>query len=442
MHRVSEYLRWGVRRAAMRGVRPTRALLTALALPAAALSAQQSNPQPIEIRIAPLDYLIPHEARTVGLGYDGTSPYYEFILQAILFVNRTSQPLTVDGATIELRRRGDVLQQTAIAAAEMERAQRKASAIERSGMRIGLDVLFAAATLVPKGVSFSPTLTLAPGTAGLVDDSYLVVRTLPDSVTIVVRGRDGAGAAVSSRASFPVRPYESKVAYSFPLEPGEWFVFSFPGIRSHHWWTAATEHGIDITMVDNRGSWARGDLAAWREGGVPRWEDWYAYDKKVLAAADGIVAKVVDSVAFPLSFWNRRSGESLDAYRQRIGERQSQLFMAPGSDPISVAAGNHILIRHANGEHTFYAHLAHGKIRVREGQAVKRGEHIAGVGGTGEAPSVHLHFQVMDGMSMMTSRTFPVQFTDVRVNEQGAESFAPRMAFQSGYFVTVSPRVP
>jgi len=195
-------------------------------------------------------------------------------------------------------------------------------------------------------------------------------------------------------------------------------------------------------MVDSRGSWARGDAADWRTGRVPRWEDWYAYDKKVLAAASGVVVKVVDDVEFPLEFWNRRDGESLADYRRRIGQRQMELFLAPGADPPTVAGGNHIVIRHAGGEYSFYAHLAYGSIRVKEGQEVAQGEHIAGVGGTGEEPAVHLHFQVSDGPSMKDSRTLPVQLSGVHVNEQFSDTFEPRQVFQPGYFVTTatSPR--
>jgi murein DD-endopeptidase MepM/ murein hydrolase activator NlpD len=210
---------------------------------------------------------------------------------------------------------------------------------------------------------------------------------------------------------------------------------SYPGLNGHHRWTAATEHGLDITMVDSRGSWARGNVDDWRSGRVPRWEDWYAYNKKVLAAAGGVVVKVVGDVEFPLDFWNRRDGESLADYRNRIGERQMELFMAPGADPAAVAGGNHIVIRHAGDEYSLYAHLAYGSILVREGQQVVRGEHIAGVGGTGEVPAVHLHFQVSDGPSM-TSRTVPVRFGNVHVNEAFVDGFEPQTVFQSGFFVT------
>lgn len=94
------------------------------------------------------------------------------------------------------------------------------------------------------------------------------------------------------------------------------------------------------------------------------------------------------------------------------------------------------MIEHAGGEYSFYAHLAYGSVRVKKGQKVVQGEHIAGVGGTGEEPAVHLHFQISDGPSMLTSRTLPVQFSNIHVNEQFADQFEPRLIFQPGFFIT------
>ncbi len=392
----------------------------------------------LEIRTAPRGYLIANEARAVGLNYAGTSSYYDLVLQTIYFINNSEGRLILEGGAIELLSGGLVLQQTAISTAEMARTQATASAIAGMKFPTALQALYSAGSILPAGVGVSPTLTLEKGAAGLVDDYYLIARFLPDQVRITARARDGAGREVASVLTMPVRVYKSSNAYILPLEPGEWYVLGFPGLLGHHRWTASTEHAFDFTIVDSRGSWARGATDDWRTGNVANWKDWYAYNKKVLAAAAGTVVKVVDNVEFPLDFWNRRKGESLANYRARINKKQMELFMAPGADPIAVAGGNHIVIRHEGDEYSFYAHLAYGTIRVKEGQRVVQGEHIAGVGGTGEFPAVHLHFQVSDGPSMETSRTLPVQFTNIRVNEQMVDVFEPRIVFQSGYFITAA----
>ena len=54
--------------------------------------------------------------------------------------------------------------------------------------------------------------------------------------------------------------------------------------------------------------------------------------------------------------------------------------------------GNLVVVRHAVGIETAYAHLS--KIRVREGQTVSRGDRIGDMGTTGRSTGVHLHYEV------------------------------------------------
>lgn len=57
--------------------------------------------------------------------------------------------------------------------------------------------------------------------------------------------------------------------------------------------------------------------------------------------------------------------------------------------------GNYVLIRHANGYKTRYAHLAYGTIIVNKGTAVSAGQVIGYMGNTGTAYGGHLHFEVI-----------------------------------------------
>jgi len=54
--------------------------------------------------------------------------------------------------------------------------------------------------------------------------------------------------------------------------------------------------------------------------------------------------------------------------------------------------GRLVIIRHANGTETYYAHLS--KIRVKANQIVKAGEEIGLGGSTGRSYSPHLHFEI------------------------------------------------
>ncbi|MER6411392.1 M23 family metallopeptidase [Streptomyces humidus] len=56
------------------------------------------------------------------------------------------------------------------------------------------------------------------------------------------------------------------------------------------------------------------------------------------------------------------------------------------------AYGNAIVIKHANGVYSQYAHLSH--IEVKVGQVVKTGQKIALSGNTGNSSGPHLHFEI------------------------------------------------
>lgn len=53
--------------------------------------------------------------------------------------------------------------------------------------------------------------------------------------------------------------------------------------------------------------------------------------------------------------------------------------------------GNVVMVKHANGHSTVYAHLS--KINVRKGQSVAQGQTVGLVGSTGWATGPHLHFE-------------------------------------------------
>lgn len=83
----------------------------------------------------------------------------------------------------------------------------------------------------------------------------------------------------------------------------------------------------------------------------------------------------------------------------------------PGSFAPGVTAtnadGNAVILDLGGGRFALYAHLQPGSIRVREGDAVKRGDVLGLVGNTGNSDAPHLHFHVMDGPSPLASNGVP-----------------------------------
>jgi murein DD-endopeptidase MepM/ murein hydrolase activator NlpD len=130
----------------------------------------------------------------------------------------------------------------------------------------------------------------------------------------------------------------------------------------------------------------------------------------ILAAADGEVVSIRNDREDNAAML-RQPGEPFDAYMQRVLTLQQAIL---AQDGFAGAAGNHVLIRHANGEHTLYAHLREASVRVSTGDKVRAGDQIAEAGSSGNSTEPHLHFQVIDGPDLNSARGIPVEFTRLK----------------------------
>lgn len=65
--------------------------------------------------------------------------------------------------------------------------------------------------------------------------------------------------------------------------------------------------------------------------------------------------------------------------------------------------GNHIVIKHSDGNYTRYAHLKAGTLKVSKGQTVTQGQAIGGCGNSGRSYGPHLHYEIRKGSDMGTA---------------------------------------
>ena len=56
--------------------------------------------------------------------------------------------------------------------------------------------------------------------------------------------------------------------------------------------------------------------------------------------------------------------------------------------------GNYVLLQHANGMYTMYAHLYYGTVQVYVGQTVKKGQRLGYMDNSGTSDGGHLHWEV------------------------------------------------
>jgi murein DD-endopeptidase MepM/ murein hydrolase activator NlpD len=95
-------------------------------------------------------------------------------------------------------------------------------------------------------------------------------------------------------------------------------------------------------------------------------ENYYCYNKPILASADGIVEDIIDNVE--------------DNEIGKVNTKDNW--------------GNTIIIRHLPGLYTQLSHLKKGSFKVSKGNFVKKGDMLALCGNSGRSPEPHLHFQV------------------------------------------------
>lgn len=99
-----------------------------------------------------------------------------------------------------------------------------------------------------------------------------------------------------------------------------------------------------------------------------------------------------------------------------------------------VHRANHVRILHADGSMAVYAHLQQGGSRVRAGQEVDVGEHIADSGNTGFSSGPHLHFvvQVNTGMALESVPITLVDEAGAPAPVPGMGAFGPGPGYRSG----------
>lgn len=241
----------------------------------------------------------------------------------------------------------------------------------------------------------------------VLTEEYLALDDSPDSLRVTVRGVVN-GRSTALAQTLPVRRYAPAIRYHMPVA-GNWLRASNPILNSHHRFIAPSEFAVDLFKVD-------GDGMAYHDNSAAA-ENWYAYGRPVMAAADGEVVKVISDVVLDRTFLQKRPGESEAQRSARAGRTMQMLAAGPNARLPDSVSGNLIVIRHGNGtavEYSSYGHLKAGSVRVKPGDQVKQGQTIAEVGDTGDTPVAHLHFQVNAGPDPFGSKSLPFDFVDTR----------------------------
>lgn len=165
----------------------------------------------------------------------------------------------------------------------------------------------------------------------------------------------------------PEKTVYKNVNYMQRFGQGILFKFQLPFLDR---WTVSQGYDGDITHL---GEWGKAlDFVITNEEGrncfgqCTQKEEFYCYNKPVLAPADGYIYMIS----------NITDDNAIDS----INTEKNW--------------GNSIVINHLNGLYTQMSHLKKDSFKVRIGDYVKKGTVVATCGNSGRSPVPHLHFQV------------------------------------------------
>jgi hypothetical protein len=180
-----------------------------------------------------------------------------------------------------------------------------------------------------------------------------------------------------------VRYYTPQTDLHFPLRGTWWAIQAADWSDLHKTEVFSQTYAIDFARLgaDSR-TFAGDGLSLERH---------YSWNQPVYAAAGGKVVYTCFDMPDMLP------GAVADPTIYR-GERQRLL-------------GNAVVISHANGEFSYYAHLQQASLEVNVGQVIRRGARIARVGNSGHSPGPHLHFHLMNGPHLFIDQGLPLKMS-------------------------------
>ena len=324
---------------------------------------------------------------------------YDVLVQNLWILNDSSKPLTLQSLSIKVLNGDRVLAERHLDAGTIKPNAEQIVQLNQAGLLDLYDIQFRAREKKADGWILAPSEHMAPAEALLLIHQYLTVQGTPDTVLIIAEalGEDGSISSAEMKIDVKIAPKTSE--FIFPLE-GDWFIAAGPDARGHHRWIVASEFALDIVKLGENGATFRGSM--------DRSENYLAYGASVRAVAAGEVISVRSDIPEDETLL-RQPGETLEAYESRSADVQIQLLTAGESG----VAGNHVVIRHDDGQYSQYAHLRPGSVRVEIGDQVAQGDEIAELGNSGNSSEPHLHFQMTNGPDVLYSRGIPVTFKGV-----------------------------
>ncbi len=187
------------------------------------------------------------------------------------------------------------------------------------------------------------------------------------------------------RPILPV-PSNNLTVLHLPFE-GKWLVFWGGDTKTlnHHHGVLNQNYTFDFLVVDKNGK-------THRNPGKKN-SDYFAFGRKVLAPADGVVTDVIRGV------------------RDNV----------PGSMNPYSALGNAVIIKHREHEVSVLAHLKQNSIRVKVGDKVEKGQILGLCGNSGNSSEPHIHYHIQNTPIIQDGTGIKCIFTDIILSKYGKD---------------------
>lgn len=192
----------------------------------------------------------------------------------------------------------------------------------------------------------------------------------------------------------------------FPLR-GEWTAFHTPAERvpSHGTDQLGQRYAFDFVKIDRADpGWKFYGTSAWRYNVFgTALADCYAWGEAICAPFSGRVTDAKDG-------WPER--QRLHFVRDlAVVLKNGLTFDASRPGALQTVLGNYVVLKmHGTHVHALLAHARTGSVRVRAGDEVTAGAHVADVGHSGNSTAPHLHFQLMNGPDVRDAAGVPCAF--------------------------------
>lgn len=267
-----------------------------------------------------------------------------------------------------------------------------------------------------------------------VDFTFDALEDAPAAVVhrFIGMGATGPASQKPAKVDYVVTPYDISAGTARvigpPLQGTNWVALNgccepgWPHRSSPNALTGAVRNSqrfaIDYKRMNDEGRFFEGDKN--------KNESYVDYGEPILAVADGTVVSTLDELP-------ANAPGVLPAQNPELADKIT----------VDNVDGNHIVLDIGDGDYVMYAHLIKGSLQVKAGDTVTKGQQIAELGNTGNANASHLHFQMMNGPSLVNSDALPYEIdTFEYLGQVEPDLFLKTDDFLSGVFADPTAMTP